>query len=106
MTMMVPYTAMHVLSCHMGPSMAHAMQGMAMQLQAQPGMQQVLIQSPDGRGVRPPYPHPHHPLAPYGQQSPLASAPPTAGQHVMMVLPHSPQVKAAWGILGSQIWCQ
>ena len=63
-------------------------------MQAQPGMQQALVQTPDGRGMRPPYPYPHHPPAPpCGPHSPLASAPPRAGQHVMMVLPHSPQVK-------------
>lgn len=61
-------------------------------------MQQVLLQTPDGRGMRPPYPFPHHPPAPPRcQHSPLASAPPLTGQHLMMVLPHSPQVKINLG---------
>lgn len=100
---MVPYTVMHLLSRHIGLGITHAMQGMVAQVQAQPGTHPVLMQSPDGRGLRPPYPPSHHPPVPYGQHSPMASAPPAAGQHLMMVVPHSPQVNAAQGRLGAQL---
>lgn len=67
-------------------------QGMAVQVQAQPGMHQVLVQAPDVR-LRPPY-LPLHPPAPYAQQRPPASVHlgGVAGQQLMLVVPHSPQV--------------
>ena len=65
---------------------------MVAQVQAQPAMHQVLLQTPDGR-LRPPYP-PLHALASYAQPRPLAPAHlgGVPGQQLMLVVPHSPQV--------------
>ena len=70
-------------------------QGMVAQVQAQPAMHQVLLQTPDGR-LRPPYP-PLHPPACYAQPRPLAPAHlgGVPGQQLMLVMPHSPQVTDA-----------
>lgn len=75
----------------------HAEHGMVAQVQAQPGVHHVLLHTPDGR-LRPSYPPPHPPT-PYAQQRPLASAhlAGVPGQQLMMVIPHSPQVKEVPG---------